>query len=446
MPTVIGVVFFFAGAYCFLRKQDNLFGLLIIATVFEASSAINIGDRGIQPYYVIAGFIIIRGAINWVFGIRPGRSMPRGAWLLIFGAIGVASAWVLPIVFAGTPIYDAKIGIDPGLFIRPPLKFGLNNVGQASFLAWHIATAYALLSIDFSPCKTRKAYIWAFYIVVAFVFAQSLFQFAGIPFPDSMIRNNPGYAMTDSNFGAFGTRNSGTFTEPSMAGAFLLFCCVGFTSEYLDGKGNAARVLIALAASGAVASSGSLLALALFLLALLIRHSPFRFPWHFNIRRARRLAWILLLLVTPLALVMLAPASLRETLITLTVAKGDSSSFVNRTAADLYALQLLAQTHGLGVGLGSNRASSLIPTLSSTVGLAGTLAFVTFCFQLFSSTPPEYAWLRWAAFALLFNMCISIADVTIPIFWIAVLLAVQLTANRVLARPKRKSGVVVAVS
>jgi len=439
MPTVIGVVFFFAGAYCFLRKQDNLFGLLIIATVFEASSAINIGNRGIQPYYVVAGFIIIRGAINWVFGIRSNNSMPQGAWLLIFGTIGFVSACVLPGVFAGTPIYDPKIGIDPGLFIRPPLKFGLNNVGQAGFLAWHIATAYALLTMHISPSKTRKACMWAFYIVVSFVFAQSLFQFAGIPFPDSMIRNNPGYAITDANFGAFGIRNSGTFTEPSMAGAFLLFFCVGFTSEYLDGRRNAAAVLIALAASGAVASSGSLFVLAIFLFALLIRHSPFRFPWYVNLRRTRRLAWILLLLATPLALVLFAPSSLREILLTLTVAKGDTSSFVNRTAADLYALQLLVRTHGLGVGLGSNRASSLLTTLLSNVGIFGVLSFGMFYFPFFARLPDKHAWLRWGAFALLFNMCLGIADITVPILWITIFLALASNSNQVGPRGQKRA-------
>src|ERR1700733_12191344 len=170
MPTVIGVIFFCCGAYCFLYKEDRLLGLLLIASTFEAASAINFGKRGIQPYYVVAAFTIARGLVNWLLGVRFNRKMPQRKWLLIFGAIAVASAFVLPVVFAGVPIYDVKIGIDDGLFIRPPLQFGLYNVTQAVYLALHIATAFALFSIKFSAEKIRKAYLLAFYIEVFFVF------------------------------------------------------------------------------------------------------------------------------------------------------------------------------------------------------------------------------------------------------------------------------------
>ena len=120
--------------------------------------------------------------------------MPQGKWLLIFGAIGITSAFVFPVIFAGVPIYDPKIGIDDGLFNRPPLQFGLNNVIQAVYLALHIATAFALFSIKFSAEKTRKAYLLAFYIEVFFVFAESLCQLARIEFPLWLVLNNPGYA------------------------------------------------------------------------------------------------------------------------------------------------------------------------------------------------------------------------------------------------------------
>lgn len=133
MPTVIGVIFFCCAAYCFLFKEDGLLGLLIVAGIFEAASAINIGDRGIQPYYVVAAFLIVRALVNYPLKFRSGKSMPQGKWLLSFGAIAIASAFVLPVIFAGIPVYDPKIGIDDGLLIHPPLSFGLNNVGQAGF-------------------------------------------------------------------------------------------------------------------------------------------------------------------------------------------------------------------------------------------------------------------------------------------------------------------------
>src|ERR1700727_205610 len=118
MPTVIGIIFFCAAVYCFFLKQESLLGLLIVASFFGAASAINFGDRGIQPYYVVALFLIARGFLNLVAAPGPKRSIPQGLWLLIFGAIAIASAFVLPVMFAGIPVYDPKIGIDDGLFIR----------------------------------------------------------------------------------------------------------------------------------------------------------------------------------------------------------------------------------------------------------------------------------------------------------------------------------------
>jgi hypothetical protein len=430
MPTVIGVVFFICAAYCFLFREDSLLGLLLIATTFEAASAINIGERGIQPYYVIAMFIIARALANQMLGTRTARTLQESNWLLIFGAIAIASAFVLPVVFAGIPIYDPKIGIDEGLFIRPPLTLNLNNVAQAGYLACHIATAFALLSIKFSPTKTRRAFLWAFYIEVFFVSAESFCQLAGIQFPLSLILNNPGYALWTNAQEGYGTRNPGTFTEPSLAGAFLLLYCVGFLTQYLARNGKAIRVIISIVASGMVASSTSLFTLCLAPFVILVRYSPFRFPWYINLRQTKRIVWILFLLVTPLMLVLLFSAGYREILTVLTVSKGESGSFINRTAADLYSLQLLLQTHGLGVGLGSNRSSSLLATLLSNVGVAGTLAFGVFCFRLFVKLPEDYSWYKWAAFAFFVNIGIGVADITMPMLWCFIFLAIQFSSDK----------------
>jgi hypothetical protein len=440
MPTAIGVLFFCCGAYCFLRKEEGLLGLLIIAIAFEASSAINIADRGIQPYYVVAGWIILRAFANRALGIRSDASMPEGRWLLLFAAITIASALVYPIIFAGIPVYEPKIGIDDGLLIRPPLRFGLNNLAQAGFMACHVCVLYALLSLRISAKKARKAYVVAFYIVAAVVFVQSLCQLRGISFPYTLFLSNPGQSVWDASSNAAGTRNPGTFSEPSLVGGFMVLYCIGFIAEYLSGKGRAARVLVALAATGAIAAGGSILVLFLFILLLAIRYSPFRFPWYLSMSRSRRLGWILLLLVMPAMLVVAVSPSYRATLVLETLSKSDSGSFINRTAADLYALQLLAQTHGVGVGIGSNRASSMLASLFSTVGIAGVLAFGMFYVRLFASLPDEHAWLRWGAFAQLANMCLDISDVTMPMLWLPVLLAITFRAERKVfeRRPSRE--------
>ncbi|MEO6801804.1 MAG: hypothetical protein ABI197_01020 [Granulicella sp.] len=431
MPTIIGIIFFCCAFYCFLYEEDGLLGLLIISGVFEAASAINIAERGIQPYYVVAAFIIARGLINRFSGTRSIPVVSQGKWLLAFGAISLVSAFVFPYIFAGTPIYDPKIGIDDGLFNRPPLSFSLNNVVQASYLLLHIVTAFSILAIKFSGKKTRLAFLWAFYIEAAFLVAESFCQLVGITFPLFLVLNNPGYSLWQLSGEINGTRNPGTFAEPSLAGVFLVVYCIGFLAEYLAGKGKAFRVIASLIASGLVASSSSLLTICLVPGALLLRYSPFRFPYYVKVRQAKRIAWIATLLIIPVVLSLAVFSGYRELLTTLTISKGDSGSFINRTASDLYSLQLLIQTHGMGVGLGSNRSSSLLSTLVSNVGIAGTLAFLMFYCKLFVHLPERYAWFGWAGFAMLLNMCLGIADVTIPLFWIPILLAIQFSAEQI---------------
>jgi hypothetical protein len=436
MPTVIGVIFFVCGAYCFFWKEGSLFGLLLISSLFEAASAINIGQRGIQPYYVVALFIIARAFVNRILGIRLNRTMPQGKWLLIFGGIGITSALILPVIFAGVPIYDPKVGIDDGLFIRPPLVLGLNNLGQLGFLVWHIATAFSLLGIRFSATTAHRAYVWAFYIEIFFIFTESLCQLAGISFPLWLLLNNPGFSLWENSMEAYGTRVPGSFSEPSIAGAFMVFYCVGFLARYFARKGGSVRAVVSLVASGLVASSASLVTLSLVPLALLARYSPFRFPWYINLTQTRRIVWILVLLAAPLVLALLFFSGYREVLTAVTVSKGESGSFINRTAADLYSLQLLVQTYGLGVGLGSNRSSSLLTTLISNVGVAGTVAFLMFYFKLFANLPEEYAWLKWAGFALFANMCLGIADITMPLLWCPILFAIQFSSGSTSIHPK----------
>jgi hypothetical protein len=431
MPTIIGLIFFCAGAYCFFRKEDGLFGLLIVSMVFQASSAIDIAGRGIQPYYLISAFIMARAIFNRAIGLTSNEVLPQRKWLLIFGVIAIGSAVVLPFVFAGIPVMDPKVGIDEGVSFRPPLNFGLNNLAQAGFLAWHIVTAYAISGLDFSAEKTRSAYVRAFYFAVFFVFAQSICQLSGISFPDWLIRNNPGYGISDPLFMSNGIRSPGSFSEPSFAGACMAMFCTSFAAEYLCGKGNAIRMLISFAAIGTIASSGSLLALCLCLGTLLFWYSPFRYPWYINIKRAKRFAWVFFILAAPVIAALAISSNYRSILIANTISKGDTGSFFNRTASDIFGLQLLIRTYGIGVGFGSNRASSLVSSLLSNVGVVGVLAFVMFCFGLFTRLPKEYVWVKWAAFALLLNMCIDIPDVTFPPLWIIILIAISLSKSKV---------------
>ncbi len=62
------------------------------------------------------------------------------------------------------------------------------------------------------------------------------------------------------------------------------------------------------------------------------------------------------------------------------------------------------------------------------------LHFLVFYFKLFANLPEGYAWLKYAAFALLFNMFLGIADITMPLLWIPILLAIHFSSNKMQTR------------
>jgi len=82
----------------------------------------------------------------------------------------------------------------------------------------------------------------------------------------------------------------------------------------------------------------------------------------------------------------------------------------------------------------------MLASLFSTVGIAGVLAFGMFYVRLFASLSDEDAWLKWAAFAQLANMCLDISDVTMPMLWLPALLAITFRTDRKVfdRRPNRE--------
>lgn len=433
MPTIIGGIFFFFGLYFFFWKEEALLGLLLVSVIFEASSVLNIAKRGIQPFYLIEGFIIVRAVLNSLLGVAPQKAIPKNVWLVFFVVVSVVATVACPIIFAGTPVYAVKEGIDSPL--RPPLEIGLNNAAEGGFLVIHVMALYAILLVRTSLRSLNKAFMVAFFFLLLFIFGQSLSNITHIPFPDSIIRNNPGYGLAGTDRMTFGLRSPGSFSEPSFCGAMVAFYFGCFLAQYFSGKGPLWRVLASMVAAALVLSSGALAAMALIWLGLCLQHFPFRFPWYLKVRPLVRIVLIASFVAVPVVLTLAASPVVRELALGLTVNKGETASFANRTNADLDALRMLLQTAGLGLGLGSTRGSSLIPTMLSNIGLMGVISFAMFYIGLLSAIAKEYRWYIWGALGMMLSMCIDISEITVPILWMSIMVAVQFVDKKA---PKRK--------
>jgi hypothetical protein len=415
MPTLIGIFFIAFGIFCLVKKEDWLFGFLIFSAIFQASSAINFGAQGIQPYYIVGCLFIYSQAKKKRFWI--GEPCFSGKNLLfVFGCLGILSALIFPFIFAGIPVYSPKVGIDDGFFFRPPLHFSLSNIAQAVYLTINLMIVRAACLVPKTD-TSRIFYNVSFWVLSGLVLVQFAFLQYGIPFPYSLLQNNPGYSMTGISGIDLAARVMGTFPEPSGAGMALVMFFAGYLYEFFARGGTTFKVIVAAISIGLVRSSSSLVVAFTITSLILIIYPAFQSLLVISKRRFKKLISILAVV----AFIALSP--MNGALKDYTVEKNQTLSYVNRTAADVFSLQLAADTHWVGVGLGSNRPSSLIASLLSNVGILGTVIFLILVIQVGRNARGKYVWVRWALLGTVFAACLGGPDINQPMIWILLALA-----------------------
>jgi hypothetical protein len=106
----------------------------------------------------------------------------------------------------------------------------------------------------------------------------------------------------------------------------------------------------------------------------------------------------------------------------LVLNKAESTSGVGRSTADHFALQTFLESGGLGVGIGTTRASSFAATLLATTGLPGFIAFMAFATTLIlqcrRAGDRESRELGLGLTGFLIVWLIAIPDVVQALFWV----------------------------
>jgi hypothetical protein len=399
-----------------MKRRDFLLGLLIFAGIFQASSVLNIGSTGVQPYYLIACMFIFSqfrdGGLRKMSAEFIGKKP-----LYAFCVLGVLSALFLPFVFAGTPVYGRGLTIDEGFYYRVPLHFLVaSNLIQAGCLIINVLVV-TLAASAVRTSATKRLYNLSFGFLIAVVIAQSTGPLVGMRVPNSIFRNNPGYGMSTESGLSIAERVSGTYSEPAGAGAALIVFYAGCFSEFIYGKGAALKVIFAALAICLVRSTSSLVAVGVTSALILVFYPPLRS--FLFIRKSRLFKASAVIAIV--ALLFLSPVG--AVLSQYTAEKNQTLSYVHRLAADDFALRLTGATYGLGVGLGSNRPSSFATCLLSNVGIVGTILFLIVAIQIARNAQGRDIALRWSLFGLLLCKCLGDPDITDPQMWIVLALA-----------------------
>jgi hypothetical protein len=246
----------------------------------------------------------------------------------------------------------------------------------------------------------------------------------GLWFPIDFFHSNPFSAAWQQSLGGV-VRVTGPFSEPSALAQFLapvlFFCGTQFllTMRFLPGV-LAAGSALAIAASTSTTGYAVLAIFFLYLAGLSLFAGLFGRSG-VRVRAAVALVIAAILVMAGIQYVLNNYDFYRE-LIQVTLQKQESSSYAERSASNVLAMNIFYSTFGIGVGLGTHRASGLFFNVAAAFGVVGILCFgayilmhlrrtVLLCFKLPAEAPTIVS-LAAAAMAGFAGAAISAGEVT----------------------------------
>ncbi|MAS56371.1 MAG: hypothetical protein CMJ44_17455 [Pimelobacter sp.] len=362
--TLVGVV------ACLPDWRRRLPWLLSLSLALPASGAVPVAALPLTPYLLVALVIGVLVSYEWMRGALPLTGWPGSALLL--GFIGWAALITLagPALFSGTTVLNTSGG--GGLVAPNPLGYSGSNLAQ---VAYFVISALVIIWFANRERLSPHLLLPGLYACMGMSTWRLLSEKAGLPFPGAIVDNSTrAYIDEPGNY-----RLRGVFTEPSTLAhysiATLAFCAVMLFARsrgrQLRGLylllGALAAVNIVFSRSGTGVIGGGLV---LVVVVVLIIGRALRSD------RGMTAVVISGCGAIVLGLVFSSPILTYGKDVFLT--KVDSNSYDQRSFGDRFALSIFLETRGVGVGLGSNQPSSLVPMLLSCVGVIGTLLFAAF--------------------------------------------------------------------
>ncbi len=423
MLTYLGLIFLITAVACCIRGRSSIFGLLIFSGIFQAGTVAH--EISFQPYYFVALFFIFRCMVDALFGVRLNFRCRGLMALLTFCTLGILSAVLYPHIFDGILVYSPKYGLGIENDLRVGNNFGGANKYQACLMMINMVVIFFSATMVVNIKKATKNLNFAFWLLFVTLCAQWLGLVMEWDFPYYLFNNDANYVLANADLSLGLTRPNGTFAEPSMAGPFLTAIFFGALVRYLrEGRGHLTlgASMISLALVGSAASYLAIIFCFLFsVFCFILKFLLTDCADIFNKIIQKRFYNLCLGGVLLLAFILLTP-SIRDNFATQLTEKISSESFIERSTADIFSFQLLMKSYGIGVGLGSNRSSSLLLTVLSTMGVAGLVFLGVAIVRLFRNPLGSYDWLMYATIGLVINMAFGVPDISYPLLWVFLIL------------------------
>jgi hypothetical protein len=433
--SLLGFVCLAAAVAAWILRPALLPAVLALAALLPDTAAVRFGDNAVSCCSVVA--VVVAARLAWLL-TRPRvrqrlrevlRPVDRVLLVVVAGYAVLITA-VGPALFAGTPVTSPRNGLDVAGGGAVPLTYSVSNAAQLVYLLLGLAVAVYLvaepridariLGLTFGGAAALAVLSWAL----------------GPLWPHGLLDTMPFSYVNGQG------RVRGTFAEPSILGVALAGGIAWFGARTLRGTGAARwRAAAGLAVCGVAAllnRSGTLLvalgAVALLAVVVLVVRALRRRP-------AARPAILVGLAVAVVAAVLALTPPGAAVVDLATGGKLHTESFSHRSAADLAALRVLADTAGLGAGLGSVRASGLLTTELACLGVIGALAL----FGLLARAAvgglrrDVLAAPAWALVAVTVAQITAVPDASLPFLWLC--LGAVLATRTTRAVPRRGTRV-----
>lgn len=391
----IGALTILIGLICLMLGTGALVNGLAIMAVLGAAAAMLIGAANIQPGHVMLVFLafgVLSRRREAAAALRALHPNEPGFWFTCLVAYGVASAFLMPRVFAGiTEIIPLGTTAFDDTGSTVPLAPVSSNVTQSLYLSTTLLCLVTLTAI----AATREGFFAVFNALLACCVANTVFAVLDIATYATgtqellgFIRNARYTLHTDSEIAGM-KRIVGSYTEASVFARSTLGV-LGFTGTlWLCGvrpglTGTIAGLSLALivlstSSTGLAGAPVMLLLLYAFAIARLVLGNAARQAAIFALGApVIGLLAVVLLLLDPDA-----TAKVYGYVDLVVLNKASSDSGIERSSWNIISFQNFLDSWGLGVGLGTARASSFAVALLASVGVPGALFYAVFVFECF---------------------------------------------------------------
>jgi hypothetical protein len=441
----------FALIISILTRATNMAGILLVSSVLQAASVFNIitpaasltgaSGYGVTPFHLMASVILIKGFFEYKktpFKIWPKYlNLPMGL-LLAYVLTSALGSFIFPYIFEDIHV-NALIKMY-GFNATSGLFWSISNAAQCCFLILNFLTLMVILNTIKSK-EDKKLIFSGVWISCAIVLSlgcyEQLASYYGWHSTAVFLANNPGYHQAPVATEEFILKRVGLpFSEPSYASAFMSAIFVGVIAVATSSGGSylwiAASIICLLGLFNILGSTG--LVATFFALIVLITWRLWelykkRLLHNYKIRTLYCL--IVLIMISILAYQLYEKPNFKfqiDKMAKILIIDKTKLQVGVRELSNQRAVELVKETNGFGVGLGSHRASSFLASLLANTGILG--------FSLFLGMLSTLLWRYWkkpilsneqifvaaALSTVTLAMSIGIPDLNMPMYWCFIIL------------------------